>query len=107
MEQGFPLEPAIAALRERGAPIIEAVKAVREVTGLSLAEAKQLVTDSRAGVSRAVTTNAEFRYYDGSSASNSLLTRRSSGGRVITLIMIPMKSEVSRPQISGSNPASS
>ena len=48
MEQGFPLEPVIGALRERGASIIEAVKAVREVTGLSLAEAKQLVTDSRA-----------------------------------------------------------
>jgi hypothetical protein len=48
LNHGFPIEPALAALRERGATLIDCVKAVREVQNLSLAEAKQLVDDSGA-----------------------------------------------------------
>jgi len=47
LRQGFALEAALAVLREKGASIIDSVKVVREVTGMSLVQAKQAVDDSR------------------------------------------------------------
>ena len=48
LRRGYSLEPTLAALREQGASLIESIKVVREVTGMSLAEAKKAVTDSHA-----------------------------------------------------------
>lgn len=48
LNRGFSADLALAALRERGATLIDCVKAVREVQGLSLSEAKQLVDGSGA-----------------------------------------------------------
>ena len=48
LRRGYALEPALAALREQGATLIESVKVVREVTGMSLAEAHKAVTESQA-----------------------------------------------------------
>ena len=48
MHQGHPVDVALAALREQGASLIDSIKAVREVFGVSLAEAKRIVFASTA-----------------------------------------------------------
>lgn len=48
LQRGEPLDVCLAALRQEGGSIIDAVKAVREVKGLSLAESKRLVDESHA-----------------------------------------------------------
>jgi ribosomal protein L7/L12 len=46
--QGHPIDVSLAALREQGASPIDSIKAVREVTGVSLADAKRVVSESTA-----------------------------------------------------------
>jgi len=43
LPQGNPLDFVLAALREQGASKVESIKAVHNVMGLSLTEAKRLV----------------------------------------------------------------
>jgi ribosomal protein L7/L12 len=44
--QGNPIDVVLAALREQGASKVESIKAVHDVMGLSLTEAKKLVDDA-------------------------------------------------------------
>jgi hypothetical protein len=46
LSRGVPLDAALSALRRNGATPIDSIKAVREVCGVSLGEAKKLVADS-------------------------------------------------------------
>jgi len=48
---GLPLEAALAELRSTGATPVEAIKAIREVQGCSLGEAKQVFGASPAWAS--------------------------------------------------------
>jgi ribosomal protein L7/L12 len=48
LRRGIPLDAVLAALRQHGATPIESIKAVREVRGVGLGEAKQLVSTSPA-----------------------------------------------------------
>ena len=43
LRQGNPIDVVLAALREQGASKVEAIKAVHDVLGLSLTDAKKLV----------------------------------------------------------------
>ena len=45
--RGYSLDLALTVLREQGASPIDSIKAVREVTGVSLTEAKKLVSGSK------------------------------------------------------------
>jgi len=46
VSQGHPIDLVLATLREQGASPIDSIKAVREVSGVSLAEAKRIVSGS-------------------------------------------------------------
>jgi ribosomal protein L7/L12 len=46
LERGEPLDACLAVLGQQGASVIDLIKAVREVKGLSLKDAKRLVEES-------------------------------------------------------------
>ena len=46
LRQGNPVDVVLAALREQGASLVESIKAVHDVMGVSLTEAKKIVADA-------------------------------------------------------------
>ena len=91
LETEIPMEEVLAALRRRGATVMQTITVIRGLTGISLREAKDLIHNSRAwsDVGRELATSHE-RLLD---AIDETGERVSVDGREYLRVRLPESSE--------------